>query len=269
MPLSKPFVVATEGPTVDGRVITGDQIKQMAANYDPAVYTAVANLEHYLSVVPDSLFKAYGKVVSLTTQVADVLGEKKLQLLAVVDASDEVVSLQKKGQKLFSSIEMLPNFIGKGVAYLSGLAFTDSPASLGTESMKFSIAGTQCERFGFGAEVEILFDPPENPPSPGDSLFSKIKALLSSGKASADSTLKDHANAIEAIGLSQKEALNGISTIKASMEKDGTRVDMSLKALEDRVKELEAGFAKIDNMPGGTQRPPANGASATEEHPGY
>ncbi len=85
MPLSKPFVIATEGATIDGRNISRDALLQMAKNYDPKVYTAVANLEHFLSYAPDSLFSAYGKVVSLSTQETDILGDKKLQLLAVVE----------------------------------------------------------------------------------------------------------------------------------------------------------------------------------------
>ena len=39
--ISKPFVIATEGATVDGRNISRDWLTQMASNYDPKVYTAV------------------------------------------------------------------------------------------------------------------------------------------------------------------------------------------------------------------------------------
>ena len=44
MPITKPFAIATEGPTVDGRVISRQQIEDMARHYDPAAYTAVVNL---------------------------------------------------------------------------------------------------------------------------------------------------------------------------------------------------------------------------------
>ena len=137
MPQSKPFVVATEGPTIDGRNISKKWIADMAANYDPATYTAVVSLEHILSLSPDSLFSSYGKVVELATKEAEILGQKRLQLTAVVDAADEAVKMQKEGKKCFSSIEVRPNFLGAGRAYLTGLALTDTPASVGTESMRF------------------------------------------------------------------------------------------------------------------------------------
>lgn len=39
-------IIATEGPTVDGRKITRDWIEQMAASYDPKEYTALIWPEH-------------------------------------------------------------------------------------------------------------------------------------------------------------------------------------------------------------------------------
>ncbi len=48
------------------------------------------------------------------------------------------MELVKKGQKLFTSMEVSPKFAGYGKAYLVGLAATDNPASLGTEMLTFS-----------------------------------------------------------------------------------------------------------------------------------
>jgi len=260
MPISKPFVIATEGPTVDGRNISRQWIADMAKNYDPKVYTAVANLEHFLSSLPDGIFKAYGKVVSLSTQENELMGEKKLQLLAVVDASEEIVALQKKGQKAFSSMEVLNNFIGKGVAYLTGLAFTDSPSSLGTESMQFSLGGTTGERFASQSETGIEFEEPAPAASLGDTLFTKIKDMLKIGQKDADTRFSDQANAIEAIAESQKTLLEGFARIEKEMAGLGTTVKLNADAITARKGEIEALTATINKTPDGSQqRPPAAG----------
>lgn len=241
MPLSKPFAIATEGPTIDGRKISRDWIVQMAKNYSTATYTAVANLEHYLSSLPDGIFKAYGKVVSLSTREAEIMGEKKLQLMAVVDASDELVAMQKKGQKAFASMEVINNFIGKGVAYLSGLAFTDKPASIGTESMKFSAAGADGERYAFDQEVEIEFEAEQT--NVGETLFTKIKALLGRGEKKTDDRFADLSKAIEEIALSQKELLDKFSTDIELIA--GELQEGKAFATADDVKVLKEAQAKI------------------------
>lgn len=268
MPLSRPFVVATEGPTIDGRNISRQWIEQMAKNYSPAVYTAVANLEHYLSSLPDGIFKAYGKVVSLSTQEATILGEKKLQLLAVVDASDEIVAMQKKGQKAFASMEVINNFIGKGVAYLSGLAFTDKPASIGTESMKFSACGTEGERFSFADEVAIEFEE-EKKPGLGEGLFAKVKELLGQGKKESGEQFADQAKAIEAIAFSQKEALEAIEKLNGSLQKFTTGLD-EIKTINEAQATFAKDFAALKEKLGSTDgdikhRPAATGADGQDK----
>ena len=131
---SKWFVVATEGATSDGRAIDRAMIEQMAANYDPKKYGARVNLEHYRGIDPDGLFRAYGDVEALKTETRD----GKLVLLALVNPTDDLVGLAKKRQKIYTSIEINPNFADTNQAYLQGLAVTDSPASLGTEMLEFS-----------------------------------------------------------------------------------------------------------------------------------
>lgn len=250
MAQSKPFAIATEGPTIDGRAITREWIEQMAKTYDPKVYTAVANLEHLLSQYPDGLFKAYGKVVSLATREADILGEKKLQLMAIVDASDDIIALQKKGQKSFASMEVISNFVGKGLAYLSGLAFTDKPASLGTETMKFSAAGAEGERFASNDEIAIEFEE-EDKPSAGASLFAKVKDLLGLGKKETDAHFADQAKAIETIAFSQKDALEAIDKLDGALKKFSAGLD-DIKSLQESQAKIAADFAALQTKLGTT-----------------
>ena len=259
MPLSKPFAIATEGKTIDGRTISRDWINQMADNYDPKVYTAVANLEHFLSSLPDSVFGAYGNVVSLSTREVEIMGDKKLQLMAVVDANDKLVSLQKAGQKCFASMEVLSDFIGKGVAYLSGLAFTNTPASIGTEAMKFSFAAAQGERYAFGDEIAIEFEGAK--PDAGDALFAKVKGLLGLGEKKADERFADQAAAITALAESQKRLLEAYAGLQQAVAefmpgKEGS-VYAQLEAMKKDFAALKETLAKTDAD--ANKRPTATG----------
>lgn len=269
MPISKPFVIATEGQTIDGRNISREQIQQMAKNYDPKVYTAVANLEHLLSYAPDSVFSSYGKVVSLTTQETELMGEKKLQLMAVVDASDAIVSMQKAGKKAFASIEIAANFLNKGIAYLSGMAFTDTPASIGTESMKFS-AGQQ-NIYSFKDEISIEFEPESSAQSSGETLFSKVKELLGLNKKDHDARFSDIGQAVEAIAQSQKDMLEKFSDAAGKELRD------EVAAFRKQISEMESAHKKtadefaafkadVEKMSGKTpSRPAATGNKSEVE----
>lgn len=55
---AKRFRIGVEGATTDGREIQREWLEQMAASYNPAVYTALINLEHIKSYLPDSTFTA-------------------------------------------------------------------------------------------------------------------------------------------------------------------------------------------------------------------
>lgn len=266
MPLSKPFVIATEGPTIDGRNISRDWINQMAANYSPNVYTAVANLEHLLSYAPDSLFSAYGKVVSLSVQEAQIMGEKKLQLMAVVDVSESVVAMQKAGKKLFASIEVVSNFIGKGIAYLTGLAFTDTPASIGTESMKFS--ANKDDVYSFNTELAIEFEEAAKQPSAGETLFSKVKALLSFEKKDNEARFTDVGQAVEAIAQSQKKLLDLYAGLPDLTKIPGDELRQQIADMDAAQKKTAADFAAfktaVEATPNGTgKRPSATGGTGS------
>ena len=141
---SKKFRIATQGTTVDGRVIQREWIAQMADSYDPAKYRATINLEHIRGVVPDGPFRNYGFVDALSKEQN---AEGKLELFAVILPTDDLVQMTKKGQKVFTSIEVNPKFADSGRAYLVGLAVTDNPASLGTEMLQFAASNPEANPF--------------------------------------------------------------------------------------------------------------------------
>lgn len=119
--------VGRSGPTIDGRTITAEQIKDCAETYNPDDYTAVINYEHY--------FGNFGSVRELRTSPAP---GGQIHLEARLQPNAAMLNQNKEGSKLFTSMELQPNFAGTGKWYLSGLALTDTPASLGTTELRFS-----------------------------------------------------------------------------------------------------------------------------------
>ncbi|ENY81927.1 GPO family capsid scaffolding protein [Sphingopyxis sp. MC1] len=196
MTKSKFFRVAVEGATVDGRTIDRKWLEEMAATYNRTTYAARVNLEHIRGIAPlgnnNSPFGAYGDILSVKTETVDIaLGgktEKRLALFAEIEALDPLVELVRKGQKLYTSIEVNPSFADTGKAYLMGLAVTDTPASLGTEMLEFSAklgANSPLARFkqqpgnhfsvATETTIELLDDAPNADPT---GVFGAIKGLL-------------------------------------------------------------------------------------------
>jgi len=142
MAKTKFFRVAVEGETVDGRQITKDMIQQAAETYDPQVYTARINCEHLRGYSPEPPFNSWGSVSALKAEQIEltVAGkkEKLWALFAQLDVNDQAKAYNDADQKIFSSIELQTNFRRSNKAYLVGFAVTDSPASIGTEVLKFS-----------------------------------------------------------------------------------------------------------------------------------
>lgn len=131
--------VATSGKTADGRTIAAQDLRDMAEHYDPALYTATIWYEHI------RYMGSLGTVAALKAE--DVAGGK-VALFARLQPNDTLLRLNKEAQKLFASVEISPNFADTGKAYLSGLAVTDEPASLGTEALHFSRRAGAGNHFG-------------------------------------------------------------------------------------------------------------------------
>jgi hypothetical protein len=139
---TKPFLLATAGSTVDGRTIDDAMLQQIASSYDPKTYGARLNIEHIRGVTGESPFRAYGDVVELSIGKTEVnfngKKETRTALYGVFDVNEDAKKLNEAGQKVYPSIEIEPNFAGKGFAYLMGCALTDSPASIATQRLEFN-----------------------------------------------------------------------------------------------------------------------------------
>ncbi|WP_300674110.1 GPO family capsid scaffolding protein [Desulfoluna sp.] len=120
--------VATSGPTVDGREIQPQWLTDMAETYNPGTYTAKIWIDHMR-------YTAYGSVRELKAEK----GDDAVKLYAKISPSRSLLQMNQVWEEyLHFSIEVTEDFAGTGKTYLSGLAMTDSPASLGTDEMRFS-----------------------------------------------------------------------------------------------------------------------------------
>tara|TARA_R110002012_G_scaffold321621_2_gene550196 strand:- start:25987 stop:26796 length:810 start_codon:yes stop_codon:yes gene_type:complete len=261
--MPKSFRVATEGATTDGREIQREWIEQMAANYDPKTYGARVWVEHIRGIGPDSAFGAMGDVLSLEAREVD---GGKLGLFAEIDPTDELKAMNKKRQKVYSSIEVNPKFGDTGQAYLEGLAVTDSPASLGTEMLNFSRTQGEASPLAsrkqhaenlFTEAVEVAFDfDEEETPKPGITDF--VKSLFSRQDAKTN-------KGFEAFGADIRSALEEFAkrhdAMHDELEKRPTADQFS--KLQDEHDALQKSFdelyTKLDNEPDTKHRAPATG----------
>ncbi|EIC8470075.1 GPO family capsid scaffolding protein [Salmonella enterica] len=207
--VSKFFRIGVEGDTCDGRIISASDIQEMADTFDPRVYGCRINLEHIKSVLPDSPFKRYGDVVELKAEKIedDSALNGKLALFAKISPSDDLVAMNKALQKVYTSMEIAPNFSNSGKCYLVGLAVTDDPASLGTEYLEFCRNAKHNPLNRFKANPENLISAAtlavlefeDQPETVFTALTDKVKAIFSRKQVSDDARMNDVHEAVTAV----------------------------------------------------------------------
>ena len=141
-------VIGVSGETADGRTILAKELQEMADQYDPEIYGARINLEHMNFLFPD-FAGGYGDVVELKAEPW-AKDETKTALLAKLNITEILQKLWDSGQKIYTSMEITPRFADTQKAYLTGLAITDTPASLGTTA-NYTAAKTKAEEKIFTA----------------------------------------------------------------------------------------------------------------------
>ncbi len=276
------IIVATEGATVDGRQISAAQIKEMAESYSPELYAALIWPEHSRSHWNVFEGNNWG-------EVPEVKAEKragKLRLLAKITPNELLLSANKKGQKLYTSIELHPDFQGTGRAYLIGLAVTDSPASTGTTRLKFSrkVGETQeietdsleqidlsefysvnplAHAFAtiasyFQSGGELPETPTEQPePEETEVTEEQLKAALQEQFSAFKGEFKQELK--EEFNLQDEPETPEPETQGVTVEQFSATLDERLKPLLEKVNGLETKFAELSQeVPG--QEPDGSGA---------
>jgi len=265
----KKFRVAVSGATIDGREIKPEHLRAAAANYSPEVYGARVNIEHYLSPYPGSDFGAMGDVTALSAEditTGPLAG--RTALYAEIEPSERMKQMTDKNQKIYSSIELYPQFALNGSAYVVGLAMTDTPASLGTERLKFT-AQQRSQAMAFNnqqAEPPLFSDALEaeiielniQRSDEGEQWFSRVMGILGKGKKTDDERFSQVHQAVEAVAQSQSQILDQFSRVDQAHNQDST-------AIQKLTTELAEIRQKLETSDGDFSRPPpATGAGAAQ-----
>lgn len=140
---SKMFRAFVEGQTIsDGRKIEAGWIDEIAASFNAENYAPRVNVEHINGYSPEPPFNGYGTVVAVEAKTdaftIDGKTENRRCLYVQVDGNDQLVQLAARDQKPYPSVELTDSYAGTGKVGLIGLAFTDTPASIGTQRLQFS-----------------------------------------------------------------------------------------------------------------------------------
>lgn len=265
------FRVATEGATTDGREIKREWIEQMAANYDPKKYGARVWMEHMRGVFHDGPFAALGDVTAVEAKEVE---DGKLALFADIDPTDRLKEMNQQRQKIYTSIEVNPAFSDTGEAYLEGLAVTDSPASLGTEMLKFSrSAGDQSPLAArkqhpenlFTEAVEIELDFTEKPPADkGPSLAERVKALFTKHDAKTSAGFAAFRTELEQtleLFVEKHAALAAELETRPSAE----AFNELTSAHAETKRRLDELYTQLDNTPDTPHRAPALGGDGAAQ----
>jgi hypothetical protein len=258
------FRVATEGATTDGRKISRQWIEQMAKNFDPKKYGARVWLEHMRGLFADGPFAALGDVTAVKAEEVD---GGKLALFVQLDPTDQLKDINGKRQKVYTSIEVDPEFADTGEAYLVGLAVTDSPASLGTDMLQFSAqqgtasplaARKQRPENLFTEAVEVAFDfSDDEEEDKGPSLLDSVKALF---KRHTDKTKGDfsafRADLENTLGLFVEKH----SALETALEESTAAFNDLKDQHEALLERFEALYTRLDNDPDTPPRASATGS---------
>jgi hypothetical protein len=274
---TKPFLLATAGSTVDGRNIDEQMLEQMASSYDPKTYAARLNIEHIRGISGQAPFRAFGDVLELSVGETEVnfngKTEKRKALFGTFDVTEEAKQLNEAGQKVYPSIEIEPNFAGKGFAYLMGCALTDSPASIATDRLQFArhLPGTIVLARGADGQPSdpLALEFAESADgNAGDTFLSKLGTMFDAFAAKLGATPKPEAKATEA---SADAAALDFTAMRPLFEQLGESFSTAISELRGEMRtEIDQLGVKLKSVetviettadPNHNRRPPATGAN--------
>ncbi len=288
--------VATSGPTADGREITPQELREIAETYKPSRYTAVIWAEH------ERCWGSHGTVFAVRLVEDDPeLEEGQVALEAQLKPNDKLLHLNDSGEKLFTSIEIYPNFANTGKAYLTGLAVTDEPASLGTQELYFSRRTNKATYYAASVELGQLRDeepvstetnrlitaltnlfkrfaavaPTETPQTPTESTPPMDEATAKALKALLEQLLLVAAGiqtviepvAEEVDETESEEQVDAVESAvteiveQAEADREFSRRRKANKGLEARLAGIEKQFSALLNTTQGRQVPRTTGAA--------
>jgi len=224
--------IGRSGPTVDGRTIQPEWLEQVAANYAKSLYTAMMWSEHT---------RGYnlGLIEELRTAAND---EGGIDLFAIIAPNDYYREYNNSGQKLFTSMELKPDFRDTNEFYLTGCAATDNPASAGTDEIRFSAFGND-DTLLYAASTEFNFN--DDTQSDDKRLLARIAALFSKNTNEDDmdkQLLESMKSQLDALTQQFKE----LKPAKPSAD-DGSDKSDQFSVLADQLAAFDTRFAALES----------------------
>lgn len=258
-PQDKWFCIGQSGPTVDGREIKAEWLEQASTNYNPeGLKGARLNVDHmrgwYWGV--DNEYNGYGDVLELKHEKDGAI----TKLFARIDPTDKLLELNEKRIKVFTSMELVINFAQTGKAYLTGLALTDDPASLGVSMLQFNTQNTNPDIIHSGP-IEMT-DKTKSPAVPGTESNEPNAGILAAAKAIVAQVFAIQPKPAEVPApvpapesfSEAVEVIKDMATGMAEFKKMADERDAEYRRLKTSFDNLEAEFSALKNTPDAAER---------------
>jgi uncharacterized coiled-coil protein SlyX len=190
-----------------------------------------------------------------------------MALYAAIKPLPDLVEMNKKGKKVYSSIEVEPKFADTGEAYLTGLAVTDDPASLGVEMLKFSAKRDESKfssepletTLEFGAEDETKTTKTTAPAPKAQACCPSCWASSAASMAASPMPKSSTPNAAEVLGVMGET----IEELQETVATQAKQLAKYRKQLDTQQQDFTAFRQQMDETDGDPrERSPSTGANA-------
>ncbi|MGJ0626677.1 GPO family capsid scaffolding protein [Xenorhabdus bovienii] len=227
--------IATEGDTVDGRVMEPQWILDAAELYDPQLYTARIWPEHIRA------FGAMGEVLAVKAERGE---DGDLRLYGQLRPNYRLIEANRDGQLLFTSVEFTlnGNFRGTGKTYLEGLGVTDEPASVGTTRLQFS---KKKQSHRFGAYKPLVIDEVREFKQKGTKMAKGTKGTKKTWRSIFNIEEQEDTSIEQSTG---DDPLQAIAEALARMEDRLAAVEAAQASTEQEVEEVQGDIETVKEV---------------------
>lgn len=245
--------IATSGQAVDGRAIEPQWLIDAAETYTRKTYTAMIWPHHPQFDIGEREFTCnLGEVDALKVETEGDVTKLYAQLIP----NQFLIDANRMGQKLFTSAEFVTDFAGSGREYLFGLAVTDIPASLGTEKLKFVLAGEEKDAERGNLETFSLgklktSQPEKKEPSFWGKLFSTRKEFTPAPESTTDKPGEGEDKKMDELKALLEQLLQQLKDGKAAAEGNADSVVYSVTIGAD-VGDFDFNWVGLINKASGT-----------------
>lgn len=230
--------IATEGDTVDGRVIERKEILDAVELYNPELYTALIWPEHNHDEDP------MGEVAEVMASADD---SGVYHLYARLIPFMNLIEANRNNDLIFTSVEMTPdgNFRGTGKYYLEGLGVTNEPASVGTTRLKFYSKRKRNRKMPLDTSWRKKYNiaeprpAPEPQPAPADDAMLQE---LAQALAAAEDKIAELEKQLAETQQDVTEVQEDVDTVKEVVDTE------EFARLRDNLPDITKNFSKLNQV---------------------